>query len=307
MRYIHDLLYSRSDKTMNSLRNLTRHYAILAMGLIMALGGVSPLWAAAFNFQVSGVQTQIAGTSTDVTGSGTSANFDSNAEVGDFSIFDIIAVDDSTSATSDFADLRVTYAADNGGVGSNIMIARTTNSQGLTDTGTISVLITLSGAGSVRLRFDWFTPGSFVGGVEQAGSALITTPINYTTFDIDFNQLVRVQRSEIVNYTIENPSLLTATDNGTTVSFEDDGADSTFTDPDTAAQFLTRNAPASHNIEVGKQSSNGNALFMFEFRDPSDIVVFDNPDTQLVPEPSSLALATGALALLLLKRKRRIA
>ena len=49
-----------------------------------------------------------------------------------------------TEPSTDFADLRVTYTADNGGIGSNIMIARTSDSQGLTDNGTISILIDIA-------------------------------------------------------------------------------------------------------------------------------------------------------------------
>lgn len=108
------------------------------------------------------------------------------------------------------------------------------------------------------------------------------------------------------NLPFENPSLLTATDNGTTVSFEDNGADSDFDNPDTAAQFLTRNMVASHSVTVGKQSASGPALFMFEFRDPSDIVTFDNPDTTPVPEPSAYALILSSFALMLAVCRRRV-
>ena len=275
------------------------------VGLLLA-GGTN--LQAAFNFEVSGVQTQIFDTTTDVPGSGTSGNFDSGTVVGDFAVFDMDAVDDANGTRSDFADLRVTYAADNGSVGADIMIARTSDSQGLTDSGTITILVgnINSGGGTVTLDFDWFTPGSFVGGVEQASSSQLSTRINYTTFDIDFEQLVRVQRAEVDNYTLDNPTLLTATDNGTTISFEDSGATSSFGDPDAAAQFLTTDAIASHTVEVGKQNDAGNALFMFEFRDPSDVVTFLDPDTTPVPEPAILPLWSALFGLLSVMRRRRV-
>ncbi len=255
---------------------------------------------AAFNFEVSGVQIQLAGSTTDIPGSGTSSNFATgvSAGVNTFAVFDIEAVNDSDNSRSDFADLRVTFIQDNGGIGSNVMIARTTNSQGLTDTGTISVLISISSSsgGTAALKFDWFTPGSFIGGVEQAGASLINTRVNYTTFDIDFNQLVTVQNSEMSQYKLNGTTLVTGTDNGTSTAFTDSNANSTFNDPRTAVEFLSRNIAASHTIEMGKQSSSGNALFMFEFRDPSDVVTFNDPVVTPVPELSHFGLL-AALAL----------
>lgn len=270
-----------------------------ALGLLCAVLAFNTAHAA-FNFEVSGVQIQLAGTTTDVAGSGTPSNFASSVSAGvnTFAVFDIDAVNDSDNSRSDFADLRVTFLQDNGGIGSNIMIARTTDSQGLTDDGTISVLFTIgnTSGGSAVLQFDWFTPGSFVGGVEQSGASLINTRINYTTFDIDFNQLVAVQNSEMSQYKLNGTTLVTATDNGTSTVFTDNGASSTFNDPKTAVEFLTRNIAASHTIEMGKQLSNGNALFMFEFRDPSDVVTFDDPVVTPVPELSHFGLL-AALAL----------
>ena len=270
-------------------------HLLLASTISLLSGAGNPLLAN-INFEISGFQTQITGTTTDIpktfdpeSTSGSAKFYNPNTEVGDFAVFDMIAVDDINETSSDFADLRVTYTADNGGVGSDIMIARTTNSQGLTDDGTLSIFIDVSKdtGRSARLTFDWFTPGSFIDGVEQPDdSSLLTTPINYTTFDIDFKQLVRVQSSEIASYTLESDTKLTATDDGSSITFEDDNASSTFVDPTTAAQFLTRNAIASHNVDVGNQDGSGPALFMFEFRDPSDIVT-------LVPEPSAVALILG--------------
>jgi hypothetical protein len=159
------------------------------------------------------------------------------------------------------------------------MIAQTTDSQGLDDGGTISVLVNIgSGGGTVGLKFEWYEPNSFDNGSFTSGS-LLTQRFKYTTFDIDFKQLVQVQTSEITSYTLDGSTVLTAPSNGPTITFQDGGADSTVTNPTTAAQFLTIDATASHTITMGKQNSNGNALFMFEFRDPATVAPFNNPNS----------------------------
>ena len=258
---------------------------------------------AVVNLEISGAQTEIFGTSTEVTGSGSPDNFDANTSTGDFAVFDIVQPDDN-GPDQDFADLAVTYAADNGSAGADIMIARTVDSQGLVDEKTISILTSIGDAagGTVDLTFEWFEPGSFdtlADGQKPSNSKLLQTPVNYTTLDIDFEQLVRVQRSDLQSYTLDNPTDLDAVDDGSTVTFQDSGAESNFNDPVTAAQFLTSDAiAASHTIEVGKQSESGNALFMFEFRDPTQVVNFNDPQTTPVPEPASFAFVLGAAALL---------
>ena len=155
------------------------------------------------------------------------------------------------------------------------------------------------------MTFDWFTPDSFIGGVEQSDSSLLSTRINYTTFDIDFKQLVSVESSAIASYTLDGSTKLTATNDGSTISFEDSGASSEADDPTTAAQFLTRDGKASHIVDVGKQDANGPALFMFEFRDPSDIVIFKDPVVTPVPEPSAVALILGLVGVGFVGFRRR--
>lgn len=271
---------------------------------ILLAAFITPLLSqGAVSLKVSDAQLEIVGATADVTGSGSSSNFTASASVGDYAVFDI-----SDSFNNDFADLKVTYSADNGGVGSNIMIARTTNSQGLTDAGTISILITLGNqaGGTVSLDFEWYNPGSFSGGIEQAGASLITNPINYTTFDIDFSQVVSIPDTGISQYMMDGSTVLTDTVTGGQILFEDNGANSTFDDSTTAVGFLTATGAQSHTISMGKQSQFGNALFMFEFRDPSDNVTFNNPDITPVPEPAATAtlVALGALAVTFSRRQR---
>ena len=253
------------------------------------------------NIQVSGVQTYIGGTYSAVPNSGVVSNYNPGAtHVGSTAVFDM------TKNGADFADLRVTY---NGGAGTSVMVNRTLNSQTLTDTGTISVLMdyalgTNGYAGS--FTFDWFTPGSFVGG-SYVGGSLISDAICYTTFDIDFYQVVAAPTNKLQYYGFTANTVLHADllEKPSMVRFEDNGANSTVNEPTTAAQFLTRTGPASLQIDMGKQTSGGASLFMFEFRDPSTIVT--TPFVPVtIPEPTSLLLATSVLALGFWIRRRFI-
>lgn len=278
--------------------------------VFLALSSIFQAQAATV-IQVSGFQKELVGTTKTVLDSGTPSNYSSSVSAGQFAVFDM------TKNGADFADLRVTYLSDNGSVGSKIMIARTVNSQGLVDVGTISVLITTAApgggtlGGGVGLRFDWFAPGSFVGGIEQAGAALLTEGIRYTTFDIDYLQYVTADLADLDSYYLHSATQLTADVTRTPglVWFEDNDGRSTFDRPEYAAQFLTRSgSPASHDVKVGKQTSPGNALFMFEFRDPSTVLDgFVPVEVSVVPEPTNaLGIMFLSVAGLLIRHRRLI-
>jgi hypothetical protein len=90
------------------------------------------------------------------------------------------------------------------------------------------------------------------------------------------------------------------------IRFEDNNANSTYSEPKTAVQFLTKTGPASLQIDMGKQTSGGASLFMFEFRDPS-LVLKDTgftPNPVSIPEPTSLLMSTSVLALGFWVRRR---
>ncbi|MBM4152275.1 MAG: PEP-CTERM sorting domain-containing protein [Kiritimatiellaceae bacterium] len=274
---------------------LRRKQRVILMTALMGLA--SSAWTA--NIEVFGVQRYLGGLYSDVPGSGGSSNFSTTANAtGDFAVFDM------RKDGVDFADLRVTFTE---GSTTNVMLNRTSNSQGLTDTATISFLLTNTNAGyTASFRFDWFAPGSFSNGVYQSGS-LISDPILYTTFDIDFNQLVGVQTNQLQYYALATNTLLrtNTTRVASYISFEDSGANSTYTEPRTASQFLTRAGTASHDIIMGKQSSGGNSLFMFEFRDPSQIIPDQFPPVS-IPEPTAVGLiALGGIFTLTITRLRR--
>jgi len=266
--------------------------------------------AQAANIQVSNAQKQIYGTVTDVTASGVPENFNPNTVVGDYAVFDMV------KDGQDYADLKITYVRDGGGLGANVMIARTTNSQTLTDSGTVTILLNTTDQSACGgcFRFDWYAPGSFVGGVEQTvgNSALLQDAILYTTFDIDFRQFVAPAKAVLDSYTLTTTTLLTAVpvaataDTPERISFQDSGADSIYTNVTTAVQFLTKSGiDASHSIGMGKQISDGNALFMFEFRDPSTILPGFTGVPIAVPEPSGAVLLSVALLAGLGVRRRR--
>ncbi|QBG48185.1 hypothetical protein EGM51_12580 [Verrucomicrobia bacterium S94] len=265
-------------------------YAVFVTSLLTALIAHDAQSAA---IEVSGVQTYVGGT-TDVTGSGSTGNFSLGTGVGSYAVFDM-QIDGS-----DYADLRVSYIADDGGIGSNVMIAQTSNSQNLKDTGTVSILFNIgnSSGGGGTFQFDWFTAGSFVNGVEQSGSSLLTDSILYTTFDIDYEQYVATDSSQLNYYALDDDTILTADLNETTgmLNIKDNDANSTFDNPETAAQFMTTGT-ASHQFEMGKQFEDGNALFMFEFRDPSEVLAETgfNPVQVSIPEPSSVTLSALTL------------
>ncbi|MDF7809332.1 hypothetical protein P4E94_17950 [Pontiellaceae bacterium B12219] len=85
--------------------------------------------------EVYNVQTYVGGTTTSITDGGSSANYNSGTQVGNYAVFDM------QKDGVDYADLRVTYSGDDGTIGSDVLITQTSNSQGLTDTGTISILL----------------------------------------------------------------------------------------------------------------------------------------------------------------------
>jgi hypothetical protein len=263
------------------------------------------------DYRVTSVQHEIGGTTKSVTGSGSDSNFDSNTAVGDFAVFDIEGLNDSSQSVFT-GQLRVTYASDFGNVGSDVMIARTVDSQGLIDDGTFTVLVEISqsGGGGVRLGLDWFEAGTYTGTTATDPESKRIAPIvNFTTFDIDFRQYVSVERSVVSQYALDSSTdsstVLTATDDGTTISFEDSGANSSVSDPITAAEFTTV-AASDYYFEVGKQVSGGNALFMFEMRDPSVNLTTPLGGTPIiVPEVSTAFGLVLVCGLIFFRRPRR--
>jgi len=134
---------------------------------LVALTALCQVKSLAANIEVSGVQLYIGGANSNVSGSGTPDNYDTTTTTnGSFAVFDM------QKDGADFADLRVTYS---GGASNQVMVNRTSNSQTLTDSGTISILLNVSASGGYAgsFKFDWFGPGSFINGEFQDGSLIL--------------------------------------------------------------------------------------------------------------------------------------
>lgn len=264
---------------------------MLAGGVCML--ALSSMSSAATSIQVSSLgKIEIVGSTSAVPDGGTASNFSTTTLVlgTTFASFQMVLANGSNTRV---ADLRVTPVAVTGtldtagGTQSGLMVAQTSNSQGLTDTGTFSILTdfagpNLSGVSSMTFRLDWFQPDTTIP---------LPISVEITSFDYDFNQFLRVSTGDYSNQT--HGSALTASTAAGFTRWQAGNSDSSFSNPDNAVIFNT-NMDSSMFIEVGKNGS-GNSLFMFEFRDPS---------INLVPEPSSAFLVLSGLAVFGLRRRR---
>jgi len=197
-------------------------------------------------------------TSTDIPGSGDSSNT-LNIANGSYVDFEL-----SLENTSDaYAHLRVSVdnIESNGSYGNgNIMLAQTSNSQGLTDTGTLSFLMTGNGYNSATLTLDWYTAnGLFDTRLEEERFI--------TSYDIDFNQYNNFFTNDLTGIGLSNSTDLSLEYDEDLVSVYSDGSSATMSDSEHAVAVLT-NEIDSQEIQVGKNGK-GNILFMFEFRNPS--------------------------------------
>lgn len=197
------------------------------------------------------------------------------------------------------ATLRVTLQQISAS-GTEIMIARTSDSQGLTDVGTVTLLLTgLDGENEAQVNsatfgFEWRN---------AANDALLggSDSIIFSSYDLDFGQRNTIPTADISVYGITTPtSGLTVTSSGSDTIFRDapPEQDTVVTDPLGAYAFVTNPGDNNQTITVdktGATNSNGNQLYMFSFRSPSPLVD--------IPEPSS-ALMAGLGALALLRRRR---
>jgi len=185
----------------------------------------------------------------------------------------------------------------------SLMVARTVNSQGLTDPGTLSVYVrpvgtnttpgsgntpaVVPGAWNLTLTFNFFA------------DAALTTPVNVdlllTSLDIDFNQRYYTNNADFNggNFTSGGTQLVAAPPVTGLTGFTASG-NSSFNNPDFAVSSAG-NAKSSFSVQLAHDNV---ALYMFEFRNPSEII----------PEPSTAALATisGFLLVGFMRRMRRV-
>lgn len=176
----------------------------------------------------------------------------------------------------------------------SLMVARTTNSQGLTDTGSLSVYVRNVNASNVLQNTPWTLDLNYSFYTDASLSTPMNLGVQVTSLDIDFNQRYYTSSTDFTFNTTSGPStnIVSAAPisgyNGYTAS-----GDSTFNNPNHAvASWGYGN---SFDVKIGH---NAVALYMFEFRQPSQA-------TGLVPEPSSALLAlTGITALGFVRRRK---
>ncbi len=174
----------------------------------------------------------------------------------------------------------------------SLMVARTVNSQGLTDAGTLSVYVrpTSENNWNLDLRFSFWQS-------YDAQTSSVSGPINLTlkltSLDIDFNQLYYVADADFGGGSVTYaPTNITSAPFITGFTGFTSPANSVFNDPENAV--TSTGTGETFNIRLRHDSV---ALFMFEFRDPPTII----------PEPSS-AVALAGMAVLGaagLRRRRR--
>ncbi len=188
--------------------------------------------------------------------------------------------------------MRVSATNPTGGLASqndSLMVVRTVDSQGLTDTGTLSVYVRPDPLEdtpwSLDLNFSFFS--------DQALTVPAPLTLLLTSLDIDYDQQYFVSNASFfTNITSDNSDITTP------------GTVPTGYSGFTATDDSVVNNPAHAVASVGQGDSfdiriahNAVALFMFEFRDPSSVV-------GLIPEPSTSLLAMAGLAMFGLRRRR---
>jgi hypothetical protein len=274
---------------------------LTALAALIATGTVAHLNAQSLS--ITGVISQTVGTTAEVPGSGSTDNTVAyfNGTAGVFEI------------NNGAYYMRVSTSNNGGtlGVGEDsLMVARTVNSQGLTDTGTLSIFILPSPntaanetqanltAWNVDVNFSFFSDSSLLTPAAISNFML-------TSLDVDFGQRYYTQNADFISnntYNSGGPTNLTAASaiTGYTGFTTTVNNSSTFSEPRNAvssvgngSSFDIRLAHRANNSGLGYYNS-ANALYMFEFRNPSNIV----------PEPSSALLVMGGMTAFGVIRRR---
>ncbi len=168
----------------------------------------------------------------------------------------------------------------------SLMVARTVNSQGLTDNGTVSVYVnpgassTTPGNWSLDLKFAFFN---------ETFTSSKNLNLQLTSLDIDFDQRYYTQDADFNSNFLYAGSKITAAPAVAGFTGHTASGNSQFND---ATHAVSSNSKFQSEFDIRVAHDNV-ALFMFEFRNPSSIV----------PEPSCLLLS-GIGSLMLFRRRR---
>lgn len=296
---------------------LTRHpHTALGAAVLSLLAG-QHADAQLVSLSVNSAYRQVFGTTTDVPGSGTPANYVAYNP----NLFAVFKMDQTLSGVGfSTIDMRVKVNASTFGV-TDLMIARTTNSQGLTDAGTVSILF-IGGPNATPTNYQYnlsldFEFGSWNDTTSTWTPGNLTNRLTVTTFDIDFTQYVRVNASDFGSLTLNGVTRLGVVPNvtipngsgpvpaGTFQIGDPLNTDSVFNEPRNAVTFNSIGS-SDFNMSFGKSTSSGPSLHMFEFRTPATNVTYVNPTLSEIPEPSVFGMAgVGLLAGFVGCRRRR--
>jgi hypothetical protein len=252
-------------------------FPVLAAAAVLA-----PALLSAASYSITGVVSQTVGSTAEIPGSGTKDNTASwsAGTVGRFLVTDTLG--NQYGLQVDASNPTGTLAAGT----DSLMVARTVNSQTLTDTGTLSVYVnpgasaTADGAWSLNLKFSFFDT-----------TFTVPAPVDLllTSLDIDYNQKYSTENADFQSNNLYANTTLTSSVAGGYTTFTAAG-DSTYNNP-THAVSSKGNSQSSFDVKIAHDAV---ALYMFEFRDPS----------QIVPEAgTSTALAFGVAGLLLRRRR----
>ncbi len=251
---------------------------------------------------LDGVKSQTVGTTAVIpigtSGSSDNTTFWNTGVVGQFLVKD---------SSANLYGLRVSATNPTGKLVSgtdSLMVARTVDSQGLTDAGTLSVYVRMTGTNTANnaptsdgqwtldLNFSFFnvTP-------DGGGGYNFTTPhslaLQVTSLDIDFNQRYYTSTSTFSSNSTYSPTNIVAAPVVSGFAGFTAAGDSQFNNP--AHAVSSKGTGSSFDVRLNHDRV---ALFMFEFRDPSSIV----------PEPGTVTLTAMAGFVLagLFRRMRKV-
>lgn len=147
----------------------------------------------------------------------------------------------------------------------SLMVVRTVDSQGLTDTGTLSVYIRATSTWTLDLKFEFFSDAAFLTPAEL--------DLTMTSLDIDASQRYYTSNASFDPSQAEIGSeISTITSGGSAIpgytGYTSSGS-ADFDDPGNAVRSVANGLLSEYDVKV---AHNGVALFMFEFRANSEII-----------------------------------